>query len=352
VQTATESPTFVKTTKGSKTVEFYIQNSTSGLVADTGTIAANALFALPKSDRTAVSFTIPSLATGDKVFLIIGTTIYTVTHDTSATVNAAALVELINEGTQAYATSNAGAVSITLKNSAQGLPIYLQVFDTSSTGTEWTNIAPTVTTVSSIGEATTDMKVYKVATGVTTGAEFTLDYPATVSGYFPIGTAVATTAGIPNATINAYKIQLMGITGGEKHEVSLGGDLAGSTITYVNNPSYGKGTATNLNEIEDAYIHQSRGYFHPGAAFVEAPEKFVVANEVYDVVSITADINPKEAGLNPVQNTVNIVIALPVQDRNVTSTVDTVALATSSGAGNGGYLNEGAVVAGFSAITF
>jgi len=174
----------IKLSKGSKTVAFV----DSVGAASTDTVATGAVINVPSTNGSVFSFT----ATANAHKIAIGSTIYSVADAGTAQQNADAIVAAINAGTQATATDDGGtSTTVTVKLLPTIKPTTLSVWDVTGAAA----VAVTIVT----GDAT-PVK-YVVASGVTTGASFTLDLPwAGESCIVFEGTTAASMAGVATLT--------------------------------------------------------------------------------------------------------------------------------------------------------
>lgn len=224
--------TVLKFTKGSTTVTGYIDDSTSGLVTTSAniTVAAGDVISVPTSMK-GVTFTSP-YTSAKNTMVTIGDTIYLVADTTSATVTGALIATAINAGTQAYASSSAGVVTITLLPSVYSAKITVRHITAASTGAD-----TTLTTINSTGDMVPT--IYKAAAAVTAGASFELDYPFQgTTGFYSTGTGLLLTTGVATV-ITEYGAKFSANNYFEEFTHQLNGSFSNATLTY------GNGTVTS-----------------------------------------------------------------------------------------------------------
>ena len=214
ITTITETNMF-HVVNGSKTVTAKLASISSGVVtlAD-GNIDENfttsLVLSMPSSNGRSFSFNANATANGGHV-IFIGTTKYTVTSDTNADGNGLAIAAAINAGTQATATTGAGAeatdkVTITYNEGQYYLPPYVIASVNNTTA-----IYPTVSILT--GDAV-PVK-YKSASAFTADATITfeLDIPwQGVTGYIMNSdTTEATMIGIALLTSDTWGLKFSAI---------------------------------------------------------------------------------------------------------------------------------------------
>jgi hypothetical protein len=164
----TGSATWLKFTKGSKTVAAYIQDATDGLVASTITVADGDIINVPSQEVISYTFTadIAGSSAGRHV-VTINDQIYNVADAGSAAQNAVAIAAAINAGNLGVATVSTAAVTIVPKTSTPISVFVTQTDDDSS----WAALAVTLNT------GNTMPVKYGIVGAVSGGATFQLDEP-------------------------------------------------------------------------------------------------------------------------------------------------------------------------------
>lgn len=248
-------------TKGSTTATFYIQDTTSGWVASTGTVAAADVISVPSSSVQSFSFVAPARtsASSDVNVITINGTIY-VTGMTSATAatNAAAVIAKINAGTQAYAyLSSTSTVNVVLLPSLYAATISVDEYN----GTNWTSAVIAVTR-NTTGETTP--VIYKATAAVIAGATFTLDYPYQGDTAIILTSTVrATTTGILTAG-TAYGVKFTANNYFEQFTLQTNGVLVNATLTY-NLLSYALPATSGSGEFSEERLLENYGRYYRGA---------------------------------------------------------------------------------------
>ncbi len=279
----TGTATAVQFTKGSKTVNFMIEDATAGWTASTGTVADGDVIGIGHHSFAKVHFTADALgSSAGRHLIMIGNTIYNVADAGTNAQNATAIAVAINAGTQAIAVvTSSTTVTITLRPGYEGTKILVVKSADDSTFS-----AITLTVDTTIGG--TPMNVFHAVGAVSAGATFTLDSPATFSGFWYGGTSAVLNTGIVTAnTICGLRLTALNID--QKMDLSIlgdGFDDMGVSIYYTTNPQIGSGTAAEVAEQEKNSSYY-QGYYHPAHAFPEAPPAYVESTKFYNIITLT-----------------------------------------------------------------
>lgn len=283
--------TVTKFTKGSKLVSVYVKAAAANttLTASTCSISAAAVVNIPAT--TGRTFTFTANACGTDVgghVIYIGNESYYVedTGGAGSTENGTAIAAAINASSKlATASSDTGVVTITYKPDYYGLPP-VAAYNTTDTGS-YTFLAVTIAT----GNACPTK--YVVATGASTGASFTLDYPwQGETGYAVDGTTAASNSGVVS-TITQWGLKIVGLPETTKFNPktdmyrkvrfnvvfkNLTKNTATTTILNAQLAKEGTGTWQEVSVVEN------NGGFKRGKIHVSAYPPTIYAQEVENYV--------------------------------------------------------------------
>lgn len=249
----TGTPTAVRVTKGSTTVEF-LTNSAAGWIASTGSVNVGDTVGIAHANMLSVTFTASILGTGAGRHIIsIGNTVYNVADAGTAAQNATAIAAAINAGTQAIATASTADVTIVLLDQTKGEKILVRLTSDDSTFT-----TPTLTVNATTGE--TVATTYQAAGTVSSAASFELDAPyAGESGIYLGGTTLTLNAGIISSATQ-FGLKLTSLDTTVVYNYAKQGVLEFATLTSSVAPRKGLGVGSEVVKIEEGLIAY-RGQF-------------------------------------------------------------------------------------------
>jgi len=201
----TGSSTIIKVTNGSKSVATYIKAAAGNvtLTASTASVVTSAVVNIPSWNGRTFTFSAVALGSGaGRHVVYIGGTTYNVADAGTDAQNATAIAASINAGTQATASVDTAALTITYNEGQYFLPPMVLSSDDDST---FSNVAVTI--------ASGDAIPVKYINGAATSAAATFTLATEwqgPTGYVYEGTTAATNAGITTLNGDDFGLKFTG----------------------------------------------------------------------------------------------------------------------------------------------